>query len=556
MTVLEGPAAIAAFDQRWDALVLAQPVPNPTLLSTWLQALAVDNPAQPLTILVRRGGRLVAGGAFALHEGLSPFGWKVATWLGSSLQLFSPDLIVDLAVPAGPELIADALLARVPAVYLVENPVLGLAAPAFATRAPWARAFPEQPGYRVALPSPRASRLERKSTYSIRRAERLGIEVNVTLAEAPARSRVRSRSLLRGSREPLSSGRQRGPPFANESAREWYRDTIGGLARESRAFLIEIQERGYLMASQLTLLAGRGALFHGGSGDTPGGTPPRSRARPHAPFAPARARQGSASHGARTVCRSAGRAERPRRALGNPLRPSRDRSLDSWAASARPCRCDAESRPHRSVTARPFRRMKRVHRPSAPPGDPTWCTYGCTASFRRERSALARPREDFRIARRRPRGRLPRTSPSTGIWRRGAPGEAPWRPRRAHARARRSASAAHSGRSIVKNDVPRSPRDEGSDALRRQGQYRQEIQSQEDVVGVSTTSNASSGRAPSVKPSFWTQTRHRHPDGSASPSSAWRETSRHTSSWTRGATSLATRPPPDPDLDSLRRRAD
>ena len=173
-------------------------------------------------------------------------------------------------MPAGPELIADALLARVPAVYLVETAVIGLAAQAFAKRAPWARAFPEQPGYRVALPSPRVSRLERKSTYSIRRAERLGIDVNVTLVEAPDEvvSALDRFFAVHESRfPPGASGDRR---FANESARRWYRDTIGGLARESRVFLIEIQESGYLMASQLTLLAGHGALFHGAA-TRPGG---------------------------------------------------------------------------------------------------------------------------------------------------------------------------------------------------------------------------------------------------------------------------------------------
>ena len=367
MTILEGAAASAAFDERWDDLVLAQPVPNPTLLSTWLKALAVDSPAQPLTILVQRNGRLVAGGAFALHERLRPLGWKVATWLGSSLQLFSPDLIADPAVPAGPVLIADALLARVPAVYLVETPVLGLAAQAFTTRAPWARAFPEQPGYRVALPSPRVSRLERKSTYSIRRVERLGIEVNVRLAEAPHEvlSALDRFFAVHESRFPPGANGDR--RFANEPTRQWYRDTIGRLARESRAFLIEIQESGYLMASQLTLLAGHGALFHGAA-TRPGG---RLRGPGHVLMHLSLQHaldKGARRHGSRTVCGSAGRAERPCRAIRNPLRPSRDRALGSRAARAQPCRRDAESRPHASlVTARPLRRMSRAH-PAVCPG--------------------------------------------------------------------------------------------------------------------------------------------------------------------------------------------
>src|SRR5206468_2213040 len=64
--VARGPAACELLDERWDALVRRQALPNPTLSSAWLRALVPAERGKFVAIAVFSGERLVAGAAFAV----------------------------------------------------------------------------------------------------------------------------------------------------------------------------------------------------------------------------------------------------------------------------------------------------------------------------------------------------------------------------------------------------------------------------------------------------------------------------------------------------------
>ena len=268
-TIARGADVLTLLDRRWDDLVLRQALPNPTLLADWLCQLASRERGVPLVCVVEAGPRIVAAGAFALREP-APVAIRVATWLGESLQLLTPDLLVDPECPHAADLIAEALVEEAHAVYLVETPQAGIAAQAFRSGAPWMRFWRDEDSFRVSLPPPRLHRLRQKVAYTTRRAERLGARISVSVAD----ERNEVGNALERFFE-LHEQRWRGKKdfdarFLTHDLRDWYRSTIASLTPRRGVYIVEVRENDGLVASQLNFLAGHGAMFYAAA-TQPGG---------------------------------------------------------------------------------------------------------------------------------------------------------------------------------------------------------------------------------------------------------------------------------------------
>ena len=260
--LIYGSDVLEGLDERWDALVRRQAVPNPTLSSTWLRALVETEPGVPVIVIVEERGRLLAGGAFAIRRPAGRAGPAIATWLGDDRQWFSPELLVDPEAPQAGSLAVDALLADVAAIHL-SGTADGPTAAALAARAPWRCHSFGADGYLLPLPPPRLKYAVAKVEYSARRAARLGATVTTRVArtqnevgEALERLFILHQSRWSG-RADCSS------VFSStERWREWHRRVIGNMAARDEVRIVELFEDDQLMGSTLGLLAGRGALFH------------------------------------------------------------------------------------------------------------------------------------------------------------------------------------------------------------------------------------------------------------------------------------------------------
>ena len=245
----------ALLDPVWDELVVRQACPNPTLLGGWQRALGRHAPA-PLVATVRSGEALAAAGAFGLRR----FGrLSVAAWLGGDLQSFSPDILADDRDSA--DALVDALLG---AVDVVRVPVLadGWLISSVARLAPWATAW-DAPGSLVSsLPLPMRNRLRSDAASDQRRADRAGIPVEIRCATAPDETVQALERLFRLHRRQWASRRkENNAHFATTRAeRAIHRDAVAALAQADRVRLIEVFEEGQLVASNLALRAGHGAL--------------------------------------------------------------------------------------------------------------------------------------------------------------------------------------------------------------------------------------------------------------------------------------------------------
>jgi CelD/BcsL family acetyltransferase involved in cellulose biosynthesis len=108
---------------------------------------------------------------------------------------------------------------------------------------------------------PRLERLERKEAYELRRAERLGVAVSVQVLREPDEVVAGLDGFFEMHRERWQ-GREHGDQrFKGELEQDWYRSTFRVLAEEERVRIVEARENGTVVASQLNLLHGRGALF-------------------------------------------------------------------------------------------------------------------------------------------------------------------------------------------------------------------------------------------------------------------------------------------------------
>jgi hypothetical protein len=253
--LLEGAEALRALDEEWDALVDRQQLPSATLASDWLRLLHGGESA--LVVQVRKGGALIAGGAFRRLW----FGPFAATWFGGARQ---PGILAAPGFEAAAAEVVRALLARSYALWLPRISAVGPTRPAIHTVAPWGRETSISPGgYMIELPPPRLERARSKNGYALRRAARHGAQITVAVR--------REEHELLGAFQRLSAlyrRRWRG----REDERDRHSDIIPAapryhallplLARRDRARIVEVFEGDQLVASTLGFVTGRGALFH------------------------------------------------------------------------------------------------------------------------------------------------------------------------------------------------------------------------------------------------------------------------------------------------------
>lgn len=259
-----GARALALLDERWDELVGAQPLPNPTNSAAWLRGVARwPGASTPRVILVERDGVLLAGGAFWERPLTSHGGPAVATFLGDRRPGMAPDLIEHPDAPVAGRAVMRRLLKEVPVFRPSALRVAGPAARALADVAPWSRWKDEEiGGFTVLLPHERIGRRRREVRYERRRAEKTGVSIEARVVRgadvAPALDR-----LLELHRRQWSQRADNSSRFSTtEDDRAWHREQVGALADQGRALIGEVLEDGRLRGSALVLLHGRGAMLH------------------------------------------------------------------------------------------------------------------------------------------------------------------------------------------------------------------------------------------------------------------------------------------------------
>jgi hypothetical protein len=274
-TVLRGADARALLDDpRWDDLVRSRPRPNPTLLGCWQRALLGLGAGTPLAVAVEQGARLVAGGAFATRA-TARGRLTMACWPGGSFQPFSPDVLAES--PAAADALVDALLGEVGLVRLWavgRGPLVA----ALRRRAPWASIRAGRAStWVVSLPlrPELRSGQVRELAKDERRALRAGVALDISVAERPEDAVPAVVRLFRLHRERWAGRPEENASFSStRRTRAVYREAVAAAARAGYVRVIEVRERaggeaggdgggeGRLVASQLALLAGRGAVTH------------------------------------------------------------------------------------------------------------------------------------------------------------------------------------------------------------------------------------------------------------------------------------------------------
>ena len=256
-----GPRALDLLDDRWDELLLRLPAPNPLLAGAWLRRLASWRSGEPFVAIAEEDGRLVAGAAFELRR-TGPLGVRVAGWLGPVEQQHAPDLLVDPERPAAGEAVAAAALEAVDLLSL-RTSASGAAARALAAVAPWRRATPSYERWLLTWPPPRLDHARSRVARDLRRAERLGVEVEIRVAAGETdvlRGLVR---LFRLHRERWRGRSDVRPGFAASGTdRRWNRETVAAMAAAGRVRLLEVVEDGRTVVASLAFVHGTGALGH------------------------------------------------------------------------------------------------------------------------------------------------------------------------------------------------------------------------------------------------------------------------------------------------------
>src|SRR4051812_3092301 len=133
-----GRAALAVLGDDWDRLLGRQALPSPLLATAWLRETRADDEGATI-VLARRGGTLVAGGAFRRAR-VGPL--TLGTWLaGARLPAV---LAADDEPDAAREVVA-AMLERCHALWLPRVPAAGPTLRAIGSAAPWRRATAVEP---------------------------------------------------------------------------------------------------------------------------------------------------------------------------------------------------------------------------------------------------------------------------------------------------------------------------------------------------------------------------------------------------------------------------
>jgi len=261
LLVARGDDARRLFDARWDALLAAQPSPNPTLCATWLNDAADLDEGEPLTLAVERDGRLLAAGAFALSPWSSRGGRIRANWLGATRPVMVPDLLIDPEEPEVADVIFEALYDHAGVVRL-STFSHGWAAGALRRRAPWLRERQRRAWRECPLPPPNLRRRQQEIAYELRRAARRGARIETAVHEDPDAVAEALERMFVVHRERWK-GRDDGSRFsATEELRAWHRRAVRHMAERGAARLTEIVEDGVPVGLTILLLAGRGAALH------------------------------------------------------------------------------------------------------------------------------------------------------------------------------------------------------------------------------------------------------------------------------------------------------
>jgi hypothetical protein len=244
--------------------MLRQSIPNPTLSAVWLREMASWAPELPLVIVVESRDRLVAAGAFQVVRPLGRLGPRLATYLGrNGRPVLKPDILVDPDRLDAGRLLIEALLNEVHAVLVGPTVHDGPIATLLHERAPWLLFRPESDAYIVALPPPTLERRHKEVAYYVRRAERLGASISVSVAKEPEAVGAGLDRLFVLHRQRWT-GRNNDESYfsTSEKHRAWHRQAVAVMAARGAVRLAEVFEDGRLVASALGFIAGSGALFH------------------------------------------------------------------------------------------------------------------------------------------------------------------------------------------------------------------------------------------------------------------------------------------------------
>jgi hypothetical protein len=259
-----GADATRLLDERWDALVSQQPIPNPTLVSAWLREMVRLTTGTPIIIVVEKDYELLAGGAFSTINIGGRRGLRIATWLGrNGRPVIGPDLLVSPKAASAGELVFKRLLSvDAHAVWLYPTALDGPAALALRRSGLWHYCLPRLEGWTVTLPPPKLETLRAKVAYRVRRAQRLGVSIEVREhADPPAVAAALERLFDLHHRRWI--GRKDYSQFSHsDKARAWHRSAVSALAVRGQVRIVEVLEDRTLVASLLGLLAGSGSIFH------------------------------------------------------------------------------------------------------------------------------------------------------------------------------------------------------------------------------------------------------------------------------------------------------
>ncbi len=252
-----GREALTALGPEWDVLVDRQRLPSPLLATEWLRGMRAGDPDATI-VLARRGGELVAGGAFRRTR-IGPA--TVGTWLAGARL---PAVLAAEDEPAASREVVAEMADRCHALWLPRVPALGPTMGAVGSAVPWRRAtVVEPPGYVVRLPPSRLDHARDKAAYAVRRAGRKGAAIRVRTAADPDEIRGAFDRLAKLYRQRWRGREQEGARYSDVAHVPLrYHALLPVIAAAGRVRIVEVYEGAELVASLLGLLCGRGALFH------------------------------------------------------------------------------------------------------------------------------------------------------------------------------------------------------------------------------------------------------------------------------------------------------
>ncbi len=259
--VAHGADALDLLDDRWDELLLRAEFPNPLLSAGWLRRLACLRHGTPLVAIAEEDGALLAGAALETGRRGGRVGPTVATWLGPPEQHCSPDLLVDSGRPEAGEALVSGLLEEVDALSL-GTAASGNAARALEGAAPWHTASAYTVRWVLRGPA-RVDYVRTRAEADVRRAERLGVRVEVRVSSEPDELAPALVRLFRLHRERWAGRSDLQARFAeSREHRRWSAAALGDQAALGRVRLAEVSEDGRLVAAALGLVLGAGGLGH------------------------------------------------------------------------------------------------------------------------------------------------------------------------------------------------------------------------------------------------------------------------------------------------------